>query len=177
MFSSWRFQIYFYDRKSALYSQMNLPHIQYLDLDLDSDAAGGAPGPLTTPPANACPSATPYKTIDFLKTEAFNRTREEVEEKRKEWECPDWLFGLSERWAFRVLENLDLGPKEKDTVLEFSSFRSPVSLIVETKDYGLPFRSLIREFRLLGMSLSRSVKLVVDIGSWHGLKCLAISKI
>lgn len=87
------------------------------------------------------------------------------------------MFGLSERWAFRVLENLDLGPKEKDTVLEFSSFRSPVSLIVETKDYGLPFRSLIREFRLLGMSLSRSVKLVVDIGSWHGLKCLAISKI
>lgn len=56
--------------------------IQYLDLALDSDAGNILP---ITPPG-ALPSTlspTVYKTVDFLKTEAFNRTREKVEQERK----------------------------------------------------------------------------------------------
>ena len=65
--------------------------IQYLDLDLDSNDAGNP----STPPAscNQAPKSPPamtptvYKTVDFLKTEAFNRTRQELEEKRNK--CSD----------------------------------------------------------------------------------------
>lgn len=52
--------------------------IQYLDLDLDSD-----PGPAQSPRSpeqKATGSNTVYRTVDFLKTKAFNRTRQNVEE-------------------------------------------------------------------------------------------------
>lgn len=68
-----------------------LDEIQYLDLDLDSTEASTM-NP-TTPPAVSAPlprspqgitTATVYKTVDFLKTEAFNRTRQKAEEDRKQ---------------------------------------------------------------------------------------------
>lgn len=52
--------------------------IQYIDLDLESDMNGVN----TNSSQPAGPTTTVYKTVDFLKTEAFNRTRQEVEEER-----------------------------------------------------------------------------------------------
>uniref|UniRef100_A0A2R5L4S5 Putative pleckstrin similarity domain protein n=1 Tax=Ornithodoros turicata TaxID=34597 RepID=A0A2R5L4S5_9ACAR len=51
--------------------------IQYLDLDLDAET-GSAQSPRS--PERAATSATVYRTVDFLKTKAFNRTRQNVEE-------------------------------------------------------------------------------------------------
>jgi len=48
--------------------------VQYLDLDLSTPAASTA-----TPKREEEPG-TVYKTVDFIKTEAFNRTRQKVEE-------------------------------------------------------------------------------------------------
>lgn len=61
--------------------------IQYLDLDLDSTDTSSVTGgsALVKKSSENVPSpstATEYKTVDFLKTEAFNRTRIEVEEER-----------------------------------------------------------------------------------------------
>lgn len=61
--------------------------IQYLDLDLDSadtsSVTGGSALVKKLSENVTSPStATEYKTVDFLKTEAFNRTRIEVEEER-----------------------------------------------------------------------------------------------
>lgn len=62
--------------------------LQYLDLDLDvSDNFATT----TLPPAQSPPNTTVYKTVDFLKTEAFNRTRQRVEEERKRTDV-DWGF-------------------------------------------------------------------------------------
>lgn len=49
-----------------------------MDLDLESDVGTATSGSTQT----AVPTTTVYKTVDFLKTEAFNRTRQEVEEER-----------------------------------------------------------------------------------------------
>ncbi|XP_014262242.1 GRB2-associated-binding protein 1 [Cimex lectularius] len=49
--------------------------IQYLDLDLDTLDS--------TNPSTSESSNTVYKEVDFVKTEAFNRTRQRVEEERK----------------------------------------------------------------------------------------------
>ncbi|CAG0879710.1 unnamed protein product [Darwinula stevensoni] len=55
--------------------------IQYLDLDLENMAT------TPKPPEKSPISTTVYKTVDFLKTEAFNKTREDVEASyRKEQE-------------------------------------------------------------------------------------------
>ncbi|XKL64446.1 hypothetical protein PGB90_004532 [Kerria lacca] len=59
--------------------------IQYLDLDLDfTDNTISSNGLVKKSSENVhTPStATVYKTVDFLKTEAFNRTRIEIEEER-----------------------------------------------------------------------------------------------
>ncbi|KAG0424287.1 hypothetical protein HPB47_028484 [Ixodes persulcatus] len=53
--------------------------IQYLDLDLDSEPGGPAQSP-RSPEQKATGSNTVYRTVDFLKTKAFNRTRQNVEE-------------------------------------------------------------------------------------------------
>lgn len=53
--------------------------IQYLDLDLDSD-----PGPTQSPRSpeqrTGGGTGTVYRTVDFVKTKAFNTTRQDVEE-------------------------------------------------------------------------------------------------
>uniref|UniRef100_A0A1E1X9R1 Putative pleckstrin similarity domain protein n=1 Tax=Amblyomma aureolatum TaxID=187763 RepID=A0A1E1X9R1_9ACAR len=52
--------------------------IQYLDLDLDSD-----PGPTQSPRSpeqRTGGTSTVYRTVDFVKTKAFNTTRQDVEE-------------------------------------------------------------------------------------------------
>lgn len=54
--------------------------LQYLDLDLEASESFTSS---TLPPAQSPPNNTVYKTVDFLKTEAFNRTRQRVEEERK----------------------------------------------------------------------------------------------
>uniref|UniRef100_A0A069DVK0 Putative pleckstrin similarity domain protein n=1 Tax=Panstrongylus megistus TaxID=65343 RepID=A0A069DVK0_9HEMI len=56
--------------------------IQYLDLDLDQNENTGSPVSTT-----AEATATVYKEVDFVKTEAFNKTRQKVEEDRKQ--CSD----------------------------------------------------------------------------------------
>jgi len=48
--------------------------VQYLDLDLST------PAPSTATPKREEEPGTVYKTVDFIKTEAFNRTRQKVEE-------------------------------------------------------------------------------------------------
>lgn len=48
--------------------------VQYLDLDLP------APGSSSSVPKDEQHPSTVYKTVDFIKTEAFNRTRQKVEE-------------------------------------------------------------------------------------------------
>lgn len=62
------------------------PEIQYLDLDLDpsdQNSPSTPPAQQTSAPKSPLPT-TIYKTVDFLKTEAFNRTRQKVEEERKQ---------------------------------------------------------------------------------------------
>lgn len=57
--------------------------IQYLDLDLDSgDTSVSGLVKKSSESVHAPATATVYKTVDFIKTEAFNRTRIEVEEER-----------------------------------------------------------------------------------------------
>ena len=58
--------------------------IQYLDLDLDSSDNANASGLVNKSSKNidSPATATVYKTVDFVKTIAFNRTRIEIEEER-----------------------------------------------------------------------------------------------
>lgn len=66
-------------------SSRKFGEVQYLDLDLESvDSTVSGPGLVKKSSENLhTPStATVYKTVDFLKTEAFNRTRMEIEEER-----------------------------------------------------------------------------------------------
>ncbi|XP_032453821.1 GRB2-associated-binding protein 2 isoform X2 [Nasonia vitripennis] len=81
-------EIYYYQDNDTFIPASNrrLLVLQYLDLDLEASeslnnsAIQSPPSPLAT---------TVYKTVDFLKTEAFNRTRQRVEEERKQ--CTDEL--------------------------------------------------------------------------------------
>lgn len=66
--------------------------IEYLDLDLNSSGTGGggtanrrgaAAGMTSLVQSATATTPTVYKTVDFLKTEAFNRTRQSVEAERK----------------------------------------------------------------------------------------------
>ncbi|KAG1687174.1 Protein daughter of sevenless [Nymphon striatum] len=56
--------------------------IQYLDLDLDGDAGQAADNKSPMTPDKEAAS-TVYKTVDFIKTKAFNETRQNVETFRK----------------------------------------------------------------------------------------------
>ena len=60
--------------------------MKYLDLDLECDTGSSAASTAQTQksPERAQPTGTVYKTVDFVKTVAFNRTRQEVEEERKQ---------------------------------------------------------------------------------------------
>lgn len=85
--------------------QFEHPSLAYIDLDLPKTAAADRGTPLTQPRTRTVPrtatsalapgatlptvspsansSSTAYKSIDFVRTEAFNRTRHKVEEKYK----------------------------------------------------------------------------------------------
>jgi len=60
--------------------------LQYLDLDLERDPGSSATSTAQShkSPDRVQPPGTVYKTVDFVKTVAFNRTRQEVEEVRKQ---------------------------------------------------------------------------------------------
>jgi GRB2-associated-binding protein 1 len=81
-------QIYFYEGANNCYIPFGKrvdTTLQYIDLDLETDACvgGTSQGSLPCTPSGAA-TATVYKTVDFIKTEAFNRTRQKVEEERKQ---------------------------------------------------------------------------------------------
>ncbi len=68
------------------------PSLAYIDLDLPDpsssrsrsrSATAAFPGAPSSDVVKSSSSSTAYKSIDFLKTEAFNRTRHKVEEKYK----------------------------------------------------------------------------------------------
>nr|KAF7387632.1 hypothetical protein H0235_018354 [Vespula pensylvanica] len=82
-------EIYYYQDHNNTFipaSNRRLVVLQYLDLDLEATESFASS---TLPPAQSPPNTTVYKTVDFLKTEAFNRTRQRVEEERKQ--CTDEL--------------------------------------------------------------------------------------
>ncbi|XP_012543648.1 GRB2-associated-binding protein 2-like [Monomorium pharaonis] len=76
-------EIYYYqDRNTFIPASSNrLVVLQYLDLDLEATESFNSSA---LPPAQSLPNTTVYKTVDFVKTEAFNRTRQRVEEERKQ---------------------------------------------------------------------------------------------
>ncbi|KAJ4451076.1 hypothetical protein ANN_02514 [Periplaneta americana] len=78
--------IYYYQQDSIFVPATRFEDLQYLDLDLECDAASGTTATTQIPksPERTQPTSTVYKTVDFVKTEAFNRTRQEVEEVRKQ---------------------------------------------------------------------------------------------
>lgn len=82
------FQIYYYQDQNTFIPASNrrLVVLQYLDLDLEATESFTSS---SLPPTQSPPNTTVYKTVDFLKTEAFNRTRQRVEEERKQ--CTDEL--------------------------------------------------------------------------------------
>ncbi|XP_050452790.1 GRB2-associated-binding protein 2 [Cataglyphis hispanica] len=75
-------EIYYYQDHTTFIPASNrrLVVLQYLDLDLEATESFSSS---TLPSAQSPPNTTVYKTVDFLKTEAFNRTRQRVEEERK----------------------------------------------------------------------------------------------
>lgn len=83
-----REEIYYYQQENTFIpaSNRHLVVLQYLDLDLGATENFASSN---LPPTQSSPNTTVYKTVDFLKTEAFNRTRQRVEEERKQ--CTDEL--------------------------------------------------------------------------------------
>nr|CAD7568582.1 unnamed protein product [Timema californicum] len=81
-------EIYFYQNNNMQFipaHNKTFEGIQYLDLDLECATASGSANNTTTTSATVQSlTTTVYKTVDFIKTEAFNRTRQEVEEGRKQ---------------------------------------------------------------------------------------------
>lgn len=76
-------QVYYYAGVDGATARS--PHeVQYLDLDLAEAAAeAGSPrSPAKTPVGRQASTGTVYKTVDFVKTEAFNKTRQSVEQER-----------------------------------------------------------------------------------------------
>ncbi|KAJ8679674.1 hypothetical protein QAD02_015461 [Eretmocerus hayati] len=80
-------EIYYYQDKNCFIpaSSRKFVDLQYLDLDLGTSETSNT----SLVSQTQSPSSTVYKTVDFLKTEAFNRTRQKVEEERKQ--CTDGL--------------------------------------------------------------------------------------
>ncbi|GLH13073.1 Protein daughter of sevenless [Gryllus bimaculatus] len=80
-------QIYYYQQENRFIPAgpgKRLQEIQYLDLDLDADASTSlTSGQIPKSPERVPTSGTVYKTVDFVKTQAFNRTRQKLEEERK----------------------------------------------------------------------------------------------
>ncbi|XP_058798624.1 uncharacterized protein LOC131668456 isoform X2 [Phymastichus coffea] len=77
-------KINFYQDNEAFIpaSAHGLLHLQYLDLDLEKSENGD--NATSAQSSQASLSATVYKTVDFTKTEAFNKTRQKVERERKQ---------------------------------------------------------------------------------------------
>lgn len=64
-------------------NQGGFEKLQYLDLDLESDTNGASGHASFTVPRSP-DSLTVYHQVDFIKTEAFMKTRRVVEEERKQ---------------------------------------------------------------------------------------------
>jgi GRB2-associated-binding protein 1 len=80
-------QIYYYRQDNKFIPATRFQELQYLDLDLECCDAGSSVASTTQTqksPERVQPTSTVYKTVDFVKTVAFNRTRQEVEEVRKQ---------------------------------------------------------------------------------------------
>ncbi|XP_034934032.1 GRB2-associated-binding protein 2 isoform X2 [Chelonus insularis] len=75
-------EIYYYQDHDTFIpaSDRQLVVLQYLDLDLETNDNFHSS---SLPTTQVSPNTTVYKTVDFLKTDAFNRTRQRVEEERK----------------------------------------------------------------------------------------------
>lgn len=79
--------IYYYRQDNKFIPATRFQELQYLDLDLECCDAGSSVASTTQTqksPERVQPTSTVYKTVDFVKTVAFNRTRQEVEEVRKQ---------------------------------------------------------------------------------------------
>lgn len=78
--------VYYYKQDNKFVPATRFQELQYLDLDLDCDTGSSAVSTVQTQksPERVQPTGTVYKTVDFVKTVAFNRTRQEVEEVRKQ---------------------------------------------------------------------------------------------
>lgn len=63
-------------------SQRNYHKLEYLDLDLD--IASHYTKPPIVQPTKSPPASTVYKEVDFMKTMAFNITRNNLEKERNE---------------------------------------------------------------------------------------------
>lgn len=83
--------IYYYQHDDKFIPVTRFQELQYLDLDLEWDAASATSSTTQIPksPERVQATSTVYKTVDFVKTEAFNRTRQEVEEVRKQCSAAD----------------------------------------------------------------------------------------
>ena len=79
-------QIYYYRQDNKFVPATRFQELQYLDLDLECDTGSSATSTAQShkSPERVQPTGTVYKTVDFVKTVAFNRTRQEVEEVRKQ---------------------------------------------------------------------------------------------
>ncbi|XP_037087610.1 GRB2-associated-binding protein 2-like [Pollicipes pollicipes] len=78
-------------RKAYHYTDGGRPlhEVQYLDLDLGETGETGSPrSPAKTPLGREASTGTVYKTVDFVKTEAFNKTRQSVELERTKTDGP-----------------------------------------------------------------------------------------
>lgn len=83
------FQNYQFQEASNFITCANRRHfatLQYLDLDLGISHNSNS---TIIPQLQSSSGSTVYKTVDFLKTKAFNQTRQRVEEERKQ--CTDNL--------------------------------------------------------------------------------------
>jgi hypothetical protein len=90
-FSFYLLQIYYYQHDDKFIPVTRFQEVKYLDLDLEWDAASVTSSTTQIPksPERVQSTSTVYKTVDFVKTEAFNRTRQEVEEERKQCSAAD----------------------------------------------------------------------------------------
>lgn len=77
--------IYYYRQNNKYVPATRFQDLQYLDLDHECDTGSSATTVQSLKsPEQVQPTGTIYKTVDFVKTVAFNRTRQEVEEVRKQ---------------------------------------------------------------------------------------------
>ena len=84
-YSLYLLQIYYYRQNNKYVPATRFQDLQYLDLDHECDTGSSATTVQSLKsPEQVQPTGTIYKTVDFVKTVAFNRTRQEVEEVRKQ---------------------------------------------------------------------------------------------